>query len=937
MPYNQASRNENAGDAEPMRYAEVALNVPLRQTYTYHIPPQLEASVAPGCLARVEFGVAQQPAVVMSLHEETSIPQTKPIIELLNPQPLLSRTYLDLASWLSETTLSPIGACVWLMLPPGFTGKSDRLYRFVIGEASGAESRQMSLPGAESKKILPLPQRLLLTLRDKGPRRLTQLKRAFPKQPVEAELERLVKKGALQAESVLSPPSARAKMITRLYPRYQADEIPALVGRLTKAARHAQLLELLARRDEDAIGVQDALASIGVRSRGPLNRLIDEGLVFIEKTERGQQDLIVLEATPERVDEMLDKWRRNAFGERILRQMLAMPQPPTMPEALKATGASRSRLKKLIDAGLFDARDEHVWRDSLRDFDFVPGSAPKLTGDQQAVWDAIRPALQRRECAQFLLHGVTGSGKTEIYLRGIAQALEQGRSAIFLVPEIALTAQTVRRVSERFPGQVALIHGSLPMGERYDSWQRARLGKVKVIVGTRSALFTPLPDLGLIVLDEEHDASYKQAPWMSEPHYHAREAAIFLAERHKAALILGSATPDLGSWRRAQLGQFKALHLPKRIMGHRQRIEEQAHKLGLETRYRQDSDEALTIELPSVSLVDMRAELRAGNTSMFSLELRDALGEALERGEQAMLLLNRRGQATYVFCRDCGYALECQRCDTPMTYHRFDRSLRCHHCGASQPQPSACPECGSGRIRYFGAGTQHVEAALKDLFPDARSLRWDIDTARSPKMHFEILQRFIDRQADVLIGTQMIAKGLDLPLVTLVGVVSADLGLALPDYRAGERVFQILTQVAGRAGRGVLGGRVILQTYQPQHYVIQAASRHDYLGFSEQELRYRRELGYPPYRRLARIVFTATNPDRAQQQALHAASRLRQIIDERGLSGSSLIGPAPCFFSRIDRRYRWQLLLRGPDPRTALKELKAEPGWQIDIDPLDIL
>lgn len=920
-----------------MRYAEVALNAPLRKTFTYHVTDDLAGLLLPGCLVRVEFGVAMQPAVVIALHDESSIPETKPIIELLDAQPVLSKTHLALALWLSETTLSPIGNCIWLMLPPGFAGKSDRLYRFERDPPAAGQPTQMTLPGADPNAILPLPQRLLNDLRDTGPRRLSQLKRKYPKQPVEAELESLREAGSVSAESILAPPSARAKTVTRLYPQYSIENIPMLVRRLTKPAAHVQLLEAIVELDDETIGLQDALALAGAKSRAPLQRLIDEGLVFIEKTERGEQDLVILEADETRVQQALEKWRGNAFMEQVLRHIAQLPNPPTMREARRETGATTNRLKQLVKAGLLDAREENVWRDSLRDFDFVPSSAPTLTPDQKAVWQRIRPALQSKASQPFLLHGVTGSGKTEIYLRCIGEALAQGRSAILLVPEIALTAQTVRRVSERFPGQVALMHGSLPKGERYDSWQRARAGNVKVIVGTRSALFTPLPDLGLIVLDEEHDASYKQAPWMSEPHYHAREAAMFLAERSKAVLILGSATPDLGSWQRARKGLFTVLHLPKRIMGHRQRIRQQAHRLGLATSYRHEASDALTIDLPRVSIVDMRAELRGGNASMFSKVLQEALAEVLARGEQAMLLLNRRGQATYVFCRDCGGALECQRCDTPLTYHRFDRSLRCHHCGGRQPQPAACPQCGSPRIRYFGAGTQQVEAALQALYPTAKTLRWDIDTARSPKMHFEILERFGERQADVLIGTQMIAKGLDLPLVTLVGVVSADLGLALPEFRAGERVFQILTQVAGRAGRGLLGGRIILQSYQPEHYVIQAAARHDYAGFSAQELNYRRELGYPPFRRLARIVFSATKEERAEQMAMGAASQLDALLKARGLTGTSLIGPAPCYFGRIDRRYRWQLLIRGPDPRAALAGLKTEAGWQIDIDPLDLL
>jgi len=920
-----------------MRYAEVALNVPARKSFTYHIPDELEGQAAPGSLARVEFGVAMQPAVILALHAESDIPANKPIIELLDPQPALTERYLDLAIWLSERCLAPIGACVWLLLPPGFTGKSDRLFRFLRDELDIDQPKQLTLPGAEPKAEVPLRRRLLDYLRDKGPKRLRQLKSAFPKQPAESALEALERAGLVASESVLAPPSARAKTVRRLYPSYTEDDIPAVARRFGKSPKQADLLELIAKRDEDAIGVKDALRAVGAVDRAPLNRLVDEGLVFIEETERGEQDIIILEADPERVDSLLETWRGTAVVAQLLRELNALPEPPTMPEALRATGASRYMLDKLIKAGALEAREEQVWRDSLRDFDFVPDSAPKLTSDQQEVWARIRPALRSETAARFLLHGVTGSGKTEIYLRAIADTLRRGKSAILLVPEIALTPQTVRRVSERFPGQVALVHGSLPAGERYDTWQRARAGDISVIVGARSALFTPVPNLGLIVLDEEHDASYKQSPGMLEPHYHARDAADYLAETHGAVLLLGSATPDLASWYRAQRGALTYLHLPKRIMGHRQRIQQQARRLGVEARYQVERADALTIELPPVSVVDMRSELRAGNTSMFSRELQRTMTDVLARGEQAMLLLNRRGQATYVFCRDCGYPLECDRCDSPMTYHRIERSLRCHHCGNRGAQPESCPACGSPRIRYFGAGTQQVDEALRALYPAARTLRWDIDTASSPQMHFEILDRFVGGEADVLIGTQMIAKGLDLPLVTLVGVVSADIGLSLPDYRAGERVFQLLTQVAGRAGRGVLGGAVVLQTYRPEHYVIQAAAQHDYASFAAREMGSRQELGYPPYRRLARILFSDAKPETAQQQAELAAERLRHIIAERGLSGTTLIGPAPCFYSRLDRRYRWHLLLRGPDPRGALRSLSLEYGWRIDIDPVSVL
>jgi len=833
-----------------MPYAEVALHVPTRKSFIYHIPPELQPQALPGCLARVEFGVAQQPALIIARQEESPIPETKPIIELLHPQPVLTPLQIELAQWLSERNLAPIGACLWLMLPPGFAGKADRLYRY-LREADEASPQQMILPGAAPGGSLP--QQVLSYLRERGPRRLRQLQRAFPKQPLRAALSQLVESRCLAAEAVLAPPSARRKTVTRLH-----------------------------------------------RGHPPPSNISDE-------------------------------------YARILEEIVKLPQRPSIPEAILATGATRYRIGKLLDAGLLEKREELVWRDSLRDSDFVPTQAPKLSPDQQAAWLPIKAALQQESAQCFLLHGVTGSGKTEIYLRAIAAALAQGRSAILLVPEIALTPQTVRRVAERFPGKVALVHGSLPSGERYDTWHRARAGTVSVIVGTRSALFTPLPRLGLIVLDEEHDASYKQGPGMSEPHYHARDTALALAEPRAATVILGSATPDLGSWRRAQRGQFTYLQLPQRIMGHRQRILQQALRFERSPRYEGDGGDALTTNLPPVQLVDMRAELRAGNSTMFSRALQSSLAEVLERGEQAILLLNRRGQASYVFCRDCGFVLQCERCDLPLTYHGSGQVLRCHHCGAGAPQPDTCPACQSTRIRYFGAGTQQVEAALQALLPQARSLRWDTDSASSPRQHFEILRQFSERQADILIGTQMIAKGLDLPLVTLVGALSADIGLALPDYRAGERVFQLLTQVAGRAGRGLLGGHVILQSYQPEHPALQMAAQHDVAGFIEQELAARRELGYPPFRRLARIVFQHTDAQRVCQQAQLAAERLQTILQQRNLSASQLIGPAPCYFQRIDRQYRWHLLLRSPDPALALGELRLEPGWQLDIDPVDLL
>ena len=531
---------------------------------------------------------------------------------------------------------------------------------------------------------------------------------------------------------------------------------------------------------------------------------------------------------------------------------------------------------------------------------------------------------------------MTGSGKTEIYMRAIDFALARGQRAIVLVPEIALTPQTVRRFAARFPGRVAVLHSRLTDGERYDTWRRARQGLFDIVVGPRSALFTPLPDLGVIVVDEEHDGSYKQTPPIPPPYYHARETAVRLGEILRATVILGSATPDLVTYHRAQSGRYRLLELPRRIMGHRGRIESQAARLQINARYlRQgdDPDDALTIPLPPIQVVDLRQELRAGNRSIFSRALSQALTETLERGEQAILFLNRRGTATFVICRDCGYVARCKRCETPLTYHRPQSLLVCHQCGRQEPQVSECPVCGSKRIRYFGLGTEQVEEQVRQHWPGARITRWDRDTTAGRDAHEQLLAGFINQEADVLVGTQMIAKGLDLPLVTLVGVISADVSLGLPDYRTGERAFQLLAQVAGRAGRGLLGGRVIIQTYQPEHYAIQAAAEHDYASFYIEEIRFRTQHSLPPFRRLAKLVLVDPVNERGKREAEKLAKGLRRQARELALSATEILGPTPPFFNRIDGRYRWQLLIRTPNPTRLLADFPIPANWFVDIDP----
>jgi primosomal protein N' (replication factor Y) len=607
------------------------------------------------------------------------------------------------------------------------------------------------------------------------------------------------------------------------------------------------------------------------------------------------------------------------------------------------TGATLQDLRDLAEAGLVDLGEVEVWRDSLAGQDFVPGDPPELTADQAQVCETILQRIRRAPAAAsrenvFLLHGVTGSGKTEIYLRALGEALAQGQRAIVLVPEIALTPQTIRRFAARFPGRVAVWHSALGEGERYDTWRRARTGLVDVVIGPRSALFAPLPRLGLVVLDEEHDAAYKQDAPSAVP-YHAREAAVEYARQVGAVCLLGSATPDLVSYYRAKQGEYGLLELPQRIMGHVRYIQEQASKLHVQPQYHALSggpSDAQTMDLPPVDIVDLRQELRAGNMSIFSRRLQKSLAEALARNEQAILFLNRRGAATYVFCRDCGAALKCPRCAMPLTQHGAGTKLICHHCGYERGQPEKCPACGSTRIRYFGTGTEKVEEAVRAMFPQARPLRWDRDVTRLKGAHDLILRQFSAHEADVLIGTQMVAKGLDLPLVTLVGVISADVGLALPDYRAAERTFQVLTQVAGRAGRGLLGGRVILQTYLPEHYILQAAAHHDYSEFFVREMRQRKELGYPPFGRLMRLIYRHPQSERAEAEAAIVVQQLKLRLKDEKLAAADIIGPTPCFFEKISGEYRWQIVVRSPDPAALARDLPLK-GWYIDVDPVSML
>ena len=851
-------------------FAHIALNINVPNPFTYHVPDDLKDVIQLGHLVRVPFRTATDVGIVVGLSDENPDPSitTKAIEAVLDAHPPMADDQLALGTWMSQTYLTPLGMCLWGLLPPNLIN------------------------------------------------------------PHTADLQKTATPRIQVAEIAISP-----------------DDIPHIRHNLGKTNRHADLLAWLINAHADGKNVfyPKELAKLPNIGQATINKLIELGALLPDDDKSLR--------LADNAESLLFEMRNIALDEHILRVLGREHKPMDVSWLYAQTGANVDDLKRLALAGYIHIGEKPKGRDHLAYLpqSFAPVIPPRLTDDQRNVWHSVRHALDETGYKGFLLHGVTGSGKTEIYLRAIEHVLSQGKSALLLVPEIALTPQTIQRVLVRFASQtdilgedglnvIGMTHGSLRPNDRKATWLRARNGDVRVIIGTRSAVFAPLQNLGLIILDEEHDHSYKHAPPMTPPYYHARSVAEFRARHAGAVLILGSATPDIGTYYRAQTGALTLLDLPNSILGHRHAVISQANKLNREPHYHPapDSPDGYISDLPPVHVVDMRQELISGNTNMFSRRLLAGLNEVFRRDEQAILFLNRRGTSTYVFCRDCGYIATCRRCDTPLTHHDSHHALRCHHCGYSQATPQTCPNCKSNRIKFFGAGTQQVESAFKGHFPHISTIRWDADTATTPLAHEVILSRFAKGEAQVMIGTQMIAKGLDLPLVTLVGVMSADTELGLPDFRVGERTFQMLTQVAGRAGRSILGGEVILQTYQPDNYAIMASQQHDYASFYAQEIHYRRAIGYPPFRHLIRILCTSDSERKASDEARIAAEFLRNQSQKTD-TPLELIAPAPCFFGKINKIYRWHVLAICLAPLRLLRDVSLRRDWSLEIDPLNIL
>jgi len=807
-----------------MSYAEVSVNSPIaqRRTFSYAIPPHLEINV--GQAVWVPFGDKRLQGIVLELSPHPEVEETREIIGVIEPRPLLSPQQVQLARWISEYYLSPLFDAVALMLPPGF----ERRTITFISPTPPPDGFDSSALNAEQKQALEL-------IREKGELSLGQLGKTLGRKKAQSIVSQLVNRGLAAKSYELEKIRVKPKMVPYLSLAVAASEAKEEAANLSKAPKQASLLEYLSRQNE----------------------------------------------------------------------------PVPWAEARENTKCSKATADALVKKGLARFQEVEVRREPISYKDIVPSPPLTLTSAQKSAFEAIKSGLAGGKAQTFLLHGVTGSGKTEVYLQALAETVKLGKKAIVLVPEIALTPQTIERFAARFPHRVAVLHSKLSLGEQFDEWQRIRNGDFDVVIGSRSAIFAPQPDLGLIVIDEEPEWTYKQQD--KSPRYHARDAALKLASLSGATVVLGSATPDIESFYHAQKGDYRLLQLQERV-----------------TPYDGSA-------LPKVEIVDMREELKAGNQSLFSRSLFQAIGQATANKEQVILFLNRRGAASFIQCRSCGFVMRCRRCDVPLSYHLTEDRLVCHQCNYNIKVPESCPRCGRRRIKFLGVGTQRLEQEVGYTFPQARLLRWDSDVTKGRYAHDEILAKFRAHRADILIGTQMVAKGLDLPLVTLVGVVSADTAINLPDFRGGERPFQLLSQVAGRAGRGVRGGKVIIQTYAPEHYAIRAAAEHDYAAFYEQEIDYRRQLHNPPFSQLAGLTYSHTNDALCQREAERTKRFLDQEIASQGIAGIELIGPAPAFIHRLRGRFRWQLILRGAELSSFLSPLPLPPGWAVDIDPMGLV
>jgi len=767
-------------------FVRVAFNIPQNRVFTYVVPPDMENDIDIGKRVFVPFGNRKRTGFVVAIDSGCELDTVKPILEILDDEPLFGSQDLDFYRWVADYFLYPLGKTLAEIIPAGTEKKDMRWVRAV----------------------------------------------------------------AASSDLPLSPLQKKIMDVLHSHP----DGIS-----LNQLARKCQAIHTAASVDK--------------------LRLM--GLVHIEEKQRKhllQKMEKLFSVTAPIPDE-----KALTAKQQALISFLKSHGPASLPQIIKGTGLSAAVVHGLKRKGLLDVvASEIIRRPPFTEALAAPANRILFNERQHRIFSEIISCLDKNISTPFLLHGVTGSGKTEIYLKAIEQVIQNKKTALYLIPEIALTPQLISRISGRFQEEeIAILHSGIPQSVRYDQWREIRRGRIRLVIGARSAVFAPLRELKLIIVDEEHDSSYKQDERLC---YNARDLAVLKAKMNNAVVILGSATPGIRTYYNAQTGKYRLAELSERV----------------ENR-----------PLPTVELVDMRTQKeKSGKTPLLSERLICEISRTLKNEEQVLLFLNKRGFDTFLVCAECGYHFRCPNCAVSLKHHLADQVIKCHYCGYQQKALPVCPACRGRRITPYGAGTQKLERDIKKLFPQARVGRMDADASSSAASQENILVALQERKIDILIGTQMIAKGHDFPWITLVGVVSADIPLNLPDFRAAEKTFQILTQVAGRGGRGDNPGKVIIQTFNPQHFVLRHVQNHNYQAFYQEELSFRRQYRYPPFTRIINIRLSSTKKDEVSREA-ELLGKKAHAARETCPNAVDIIGPAPAPLAKLNGRYRFQLLLKG--------------------------
>jgi primosomal protein N' (replication factor Y) len=850
-------------------FCNVALGVPLRTTFTYRVPELLRDSAQPGCRVLVPFRNKSMVGVIVeSASAAPTGTKIRDISKVLDVIPALTPKLIELGQWIANYYLAPVGEVFRSMLPPL---TELRVQRELVLTEPGRDAAT-SIGGGELTRGLSRQEADLLSELSKkkspGPFRIAA------KFGVDAaSLDRLRRMGLLEVRETMQGRSAKTQRVVAWKVSGPSEK--------TAAQEPSQ-----GTTEREKVGDKTGALSDAIETAQNI-----DGKRGVDK--KGEQVA--------RVRKLLQE--HGALG---------------VSQIVKSANVSRAVIERMVRDGLLESWEERI--DPAEDPFDVGYEAPahELNEAQESAFGAVRARFELGEFGVLLLHGVTGSGKTEVYLRAVQETLARGKTAIVLVPEIALTLWVGRQCrawfGARFEG-VAVLHSALSDVERAREWRRVRSGEARVVVGTRSAVFAPLENVGLIIVDEEQENSYKQE---ETPRYHGRDVAIVRAKMEGAVALLGSATPSLETYHHARSGKYELLTLASRVANR---------------------------GLARVEVVDLREDFQSTHkTSPISAALHAGIQECLENHTQALVLINRRGYSWSVLCRSCGASVQCVNCSISMTHHKQRNRLECHYCGSIQPIPKECPKCQSKYVYFFGEGSEHLEERLRKEFPGARIARLDRDTARTKRQYQETLGAFASGALDILVGTQMLAKGHDFQRVTLVGVVSADASLSMPDFRAAERTFQLLTQVAGRAGRGTLPGRVLIQTFYPEHYAIQDAVKQDYAAFFEREMHFRRMMAYPPFTSLANVIVRDVN----LEKAIRWSRQLSEYFSPHDGKGARILGPAAAPLARLKKEHRFQFLLKSPKRSTLTRLLSGamefcdekeipDTGVLVDMDPVNLL